>query len=420
MSKNLLLCFILLIYTLTACAQSGNDLLVRMMMRYPDKFQQILTSPDTYEVQIIYTQIDRDSLNQPHLRQYSYNLNPHAYFCPASLAKIPVVALALEKINALKNSGITKETRMGTGANFSCQKPIKGNNLKDALFPSVARYLEQILVVSDNEAYSRLYELLGQAEIHQKLRAKGYPHTRILRRFNECNTIENRHTNPIIFYDSTGKEIYTQPAQINPMPLHSPLGVGWQVVTHYDKQWKKFTETIDYNHENFAPLQEANDMLIALLLPEAVAQERRFQLTPEDYQFIRRSMGAYPREAQLNVYADHRQYFDTYKKYLYYGRGESAKANLRSYNVVGWWAGYVSDCAYFVDYDNKVEFFLSAVIFTSKNKTTDRDYVPYTQECFPFLANLGKLIYEYEKIRVKRYLPNFEDKKSNSFTKKDE
>jgi Beta-lactamase enzyme family len=397
-----------LLLTMTACAQSDHDLLIRLMMRQPEKFRHILTSPEIYEIQIIYTQIERDSLNRPYLRDFTYNLNSQAYFCPASLAKIPIVGLSLEKLNELSSKGIDKSTRIGYGSSFACQKVLKGNDLNEKNPPSIARFIEQILLVSDNDAYSRLYEFLGQEYIHQHLESKGYRDARILRRFNECSGLQNQHTNPITFYNEKGEVLWEQSALFNQHILHSPLGKGWQQISHFDKKWNKYAEKLDFSYENFLPLREAHDMLIALLMPEALPPQKSFYITEQDQKFIRRSMGAYPHEGKLTSYKIQDGYYETYKKYLYYGRGEKPQKNIRIFNVVGWWAGYVSDCAYFVDFENKIEFFVSAVIYASKNKSTDFDY-NYQVDCFPFLANLGKLIYEYEKLRPRKFSPDLKD-----------
>jgi beta-lactamase class A len=40
-------------------------------------------------------------------------------------------------------------------------------------FPSIENYIKKILLVSDNDAYNRLYEFVGRAEINQKLKKYG-------------------------------------------------------------------------------------------------------------------------------------------------------------------------------------------------------------------------------------------------------
>jgi hypothetical protein len=66
------------------------------------------------------------------------------------------------------------------------------------------------------------------------------------------------------------------------------------------------------------------------------------------------------------------------------------------------------DAAYFADFNNKVEFFLSATIYCNMKPILDGKYATATIG-FPFLANLGQMIYSYEKDRKKQYLPDLDE-----------
>ena len=63
---------------------------------------RILKDPSTYRLQIIYTKIDRDRKNRPHFQNYYFNCDRNLYFNPASTVKLPLAALALEKLDKLK------------------------------------------------------------------------------------------------------------------------------------------------------------------------------------------------------------------------------------------------------------------------------------------------------------------------------
>ena len=102
----------LLLFALSSTAQSGANLLEKLMLQKPAQFGKILANPNEYRLQILYTQINRDKNNVPHFKEYSYRLNPKEYFYPASTVKMPLAFLALEKINNLKIKGLTKSTLM--------------------------------------------------------------------------------------------------------------------------------------------------------------------------------------------------------------------------------------------------------------------------------------------------------------------
>ena len=71
----------------------------------------VLSRPDLYDVQIMYTQIDRDATQKPRFQSYYWNVDSTRYFYPASTVKMPLALLSLEKINRLRQRGYPKLNR---------------------------------------------------------------------------------------------------------------------------------------------------------------------------------------------------------------------------------------------------------------------------------------------------------------------
>jgi len=99
---------LIVIVSLMSCAEKRG--LIESLMRDSGKFEQILRDPGKYKLQIIYTQIDRNPDNSPSFTTHKFRVNPHEYFYPASTVKLPMAALALEKINKLSIPGLTSTT----------------------------------------------------------------------------------------------------------------------------------------------------------------------------------------------------------------------------------------------------------------------------------------------------------------------
>ncbi|WP_235032988.1 serine hydrolase [Sphingobacterium sp. 18053] len=190
--------------------------LEKLLQSHPDLFQKILSHPTKNEVQILYTQIDRDKSNRPHFRSYSYRLNPNWYFYPASTVKLPTAILALEKINDLHLADLTKDTPLRIDSAFEKQTKVLVDESAANGLPSVAQYVKKILLTSDNDAQNRLFEFIGRAELNAKLKKHGTKYSRIVNRLAIGDKgIWAKHTNPITFYN--GKDvIYQQAAQFDP------------------------------------------------------------------------------------------------------------------------------------------------------------------------------------------------------------
>src|SRR5882757_8704182 len=194
----------------TVRAQKTDPFLEKLLRAHASpQLLKILNHPDSFRYQIIYTKIDRDRRNQPHLRSHSFRLDPGEYFNPASTVKLPLALLALEKLHDLERYGIDKYSTMLTDSAFGGQHPVHTDSSAASGLPSIAQYIKKIFLVSDNDAYNRLYEFLGQQYLNERLWRMGYPRIRITRRFVPMTEEENRHTNPVRFLRK-GKVAYEQ------------------------------------------------------------------------------------------------------------------------------------------------------------------------------------------------------------------
>src|SRR4030095_7116474 len=191
-----------------------DTLLENILKIYPRYFGGILDNRDSFRVQIIYTQIDRRADNSPVFKDYYFNLNPDNYFYPASTVKMPTALLALQKLNELKINGLDKYSTMITEAGTDIQTPVYNDPLTPDGLPSVAHYVRKIFLVSDNDAFNRLYEFVGQEYLNEQLRRKGFSDVEIIHRLDVFLTqSQNRQTKSIKVLERTGNVIYDQPMQ---------------------------------------------------------------------------------------------------------------------------------------------------------------------------------------------------------------
>jgi hypothetical protein len=95
---------------------------------------------------------------------------------------------------------------------------------------------------------------------------------------------------------------------------------------------------------------------------------------------------------------------------LFYGREKNIEPNpkIRIFNKYGDSYGYVIDNSYFVDFGNKVEFLLTAVVQSNEDGIYNDNKYEYERICYPFLKKLGQVIYEQELKRKKKHLPRLE------------
>lgn len=389
--------FIAFLLIITACRSKvveDSNLLENLMRQQPEQFSYILANKDALEVQIIYTQINRDSANMPSFRSFYFNVDSTRYFYPASTVKFSLCVLALEKLNQLNLEGLTMHTPMYHDSVYSGQLAVHADTTSETGLPSIANYIKKILVVSDNDAYNRLYEFLGQEATNRILNTKGY-NVRLLHRLERPLTPdENRHTEAIRF-EQNGKMVFQQPMLVNDdsiQPPHKILkGKG------FIRNDSLINQPFDFTYKNFYSLTDQQRLLKAVLFPESVIPKNRFLLTDKDYKFLYQYMSQLPTETLFPPYASDSTYYDAYCKFFMFGEShERIPDHIRIFNKVGDAYGYLLDNAYIIDFKNGIEFMLTAVINTNTDGIYNDGKYEYSSLGFPFYKNLGQLIYKYE------------------------
>ncbi|WP_299701369.1 serine hydrolase [uncultured Pontibacter sp.] len=379
----------------------------KILENKPEQFKTILDNLGRYRLQILYTQIDRDEQNQPHFTSYTYRVNPQEYFYPASTVKLPGAVVALEKLNELGINRLDKYTPLQADSAYAGQSPVRGDSTSADGQASIAHYIKKLFLVSDNDAYNRLYEFVGQQRLNQSLHQKGFKDVQLVHRLDIfLSPDENRHTNPFRFYKN-GQVIYEQPLVNNPIPFNQAqfdgmLGKG------YIKDDLLMDGPMDFTAKNYISIEALQGILKSVLFPESVPAEQRFNLTEDDYNFLYKYMSMLPRESDYPSY-DSKEYPDSYVKFLMYGTSkETIPDNIRIFNKIGNAYGFLIDNAYIVDFDNNVEFLLTAVILVNENEIFNDGKYKYDTVGYPFMKNLGRAFYEHELKRKKEHLPNLQ------------
>ncbi|RIV27735.1 hypothetical protein DYU11_05395 [Fibrisoma montanum] len=397
---------LLTLYFLTSFGQPRTDsfLTKRFAANQNATFQRVIQHPETYRLQIIYTQINRDKNNVPTFTNYYFRVDSTEYFNPASTVKLPLALLSLEKLNNLKNPQVTKFTTMQFDSAYSRQTNEWYDTTAQTGYPSLAHLIRKAFLVSENDPYSRMYEFVGQQAINQSLHARGYLDTRITHRFVRMTAEENRHTNPVRFMQDDGKLILAQPAAYNAVPFDfsrtARLGKGYYV------RDSLINEPFDFTTRNKLPLETLHQILRSTLFPNSVPASQRFNVTDDDYRFLYQYLSQYPGETNFPKY-DAAQYYDSYVKFFFRDSVHKQMPDgVRVFNKVGWAYGFLTDASYVADFTNNVEFMLSATIYVNSDGILNDDTYEYEQTGHPFLYQLGQTIYQYELTRKRRNKPD--------------
>jgi hypothetical protein len=397
LSKNLI-AGITCLLLISGCSRKNT--LVSLLKK--DAWLMQIANEPKHEVQIRYTRVN---LRDTSFSSYEYSLDPYKYFYPASTVKMPVAFLALEKIKSLNDDGIILGRRddMLTAPNRPAQTPAFRDSTTASGKPNVERYIQKLFAVSDNDAYNRLYELLGADYINKALTAKGVFTGSVINHrvgVSGYSYEENRHTNNVRFFRD-GKIIYDKPPgeDITSWMHNAPGSVKGSA--YIDADGNLIKEPFDFSRKNFYTLKDMESTLMRVIFPKKFRETERFNLSDEDYVFLRSALSDVPGKYPFYV-QDTAEYYDSYVKFLMFGDSKlPIPEQIRIYNKVGIAYGFMTDCAYIEDRQANIAFFLTATIHVNENGIYNDGNYEYDKTGMPFLARLGRMIYDFELSKAK-------------------
>lgn len=367
-------CFILVSCT---TEQQNPNFLETALGSKDISIKRVMDSIEKYQVQIRYTQIDRRN-DSVLFTDYDFQVSDSVYFYPASTVKFPTAVLAMEKIN--QTDTLTINTKYY----------IEGDTIES----TVADDVNEIFAVSDNLANNRLIEFLGFETINQSLKNKGIAAVRLSHRLGFHS--EDLRTKPIIIYLNDSTTGITQPIlNKTPKPLalfEIEKGKGYYENDEY------INEPFSFKQKNYYPLSAQHNLLKRIIFPENFNLNEQFHLNKEQRDHLLNAMHTVPKEMGY----DKKEYYDSYCKFFLFGDSkDDIPEHIKIYNKVGFAYGTLTDCAYIKDTKNNIDFLLTATILVNKDGIFNDDVYEYDEIGIPFLAQLGREIYQQELQRKK-------------------
>jgi hypothetical protein len=412
--------FILLVscYIFSGCVSSrlpakpvDTVFLKQLFDRYHGNFAEVFNSPERFNLQVVYTRIDRRKNNQPVLTDFHFNVSPSNYFYPASTVKMPVALLALQKLNESSLGSLPAQTAMITEADQSWESAVYNDPLEANGQPNIASYIKKIFLVSDNDAFNRLYEFCGQEYINNSLAYMGYDSSEIIHRLSVPFTVEqNRYSNPVRFVNDSGKLVLSVPSERSNWIRYrrnETMGKG------YMDHGKLIKEPFDFASKNRFLLTDLHEVLKSIIFPQSVDEAKRFRITDDNRKLVLRYMSAFPSESRFPFY-DPLEYWDTYAKFLVFGAEKvPVKPGIRIFNKVGSAYGFLTDVAYVIDFENDIEFMVSATIYCNNDGIFNDDSYDYDSIGLPVLKHIGQVLYNYELERNRKRKPDLSSLRFN-------
>ncbi len=343
-----------------------------------------------YEVQIIYGEINESAKE---IKHYYFQYDPESHFYPASTVKMPVAFATIQKINEEKlelSDSLIIEPSPHNFRTFRYDSLFK----KQILFQNL---IKKIFTYSDNQAYNILYGFLGKDYINNLNKELGLNSSKIVHQLSESafqfSTESNNYTFKLRVLGKK-KDKYSQESELNLFDSKSELKNQVKGRGYINGDGKLVEQPFDFTHKNHMNLKDLIGSLERVIMPHAFSSNQRYNFSKDDYDLLNRAMLMRPRE--LPVPKDSLP--DNYAKYFIYGDSKSRTYpdRMQIKNKIGEAYGYLTDIAYIRDKLKGVQFFLAASIHVNKNGIYNDGEYEYREVGVPFLAELGRLVYQYE------------------------
>lgn len=370
MNKSILLLFLSLL--ILSCSQEETFELRPILMSQDGIIKEVIAQAAVHELQIKCSLIKRSEDGMPYFIEAAFRVDDNNYHYPASTVKMPVAFLALEKTNQLEN--INLDTPYNLGA--------------DTVTHTLRKDIEEIFIVSANAPYNRLLAFLGYEHINSRLSEIGLHNTLISHKLSESGISKNKF-DTLHFLTNKGREsIHNVFKPRDDFDQHKKAGLLKGI--GYTKNDSPIEGSFDFSRRNLYSVNDIHNTIKRIYFPEAFSNEKLFQLTEQQLAFLKKAMSTLPKEMGY----DSSEYYDSYGKFLMFGDSkDSIPDHIKVHNKVGYAYGTLTDCAYFVDKKNNVEFILSATILVNDNQIFNDGNYEYDEIGIPFLAELGRVIH---------------------------
>ena len=377
-----LVCLLLTII-LFGCSLETNP--IKSSLRKNDFLKEIIKDKEDYEIQVLLTKIDQYN-SQVDFQEYKYQLDDNKYFYPASTIKLPIVVLTLKKINELRSKG--SEITLKSKITLNYKDDYSELVIRDSI-TSFQNLIADVFLVSDNSASNILIDFIGYNYFNHEMENAGFDKTYLNHKFNPDPYVNSTWQisdldNNIISSINDNQKIIKADEKTNGLEKGERRYFKGEILD----------ESLNFSEKNRSSITDMHNLIKYIFYPEIFDSINTFNLNVEDYDFLRYWMSRFTYEDIGEKFIGDENFFETYNKFFIHGDEQSvSNEQIRVYNKIGQAYGTSIDNGLIKNYQDNVEFILTATIYTNKNKVINDNLYEYDDLAVPFLAKLSRAIY---------------------------
>lgn len=376
---------------------SGAPDIEAMLSQHPG-LRPFVERAEDFKLQVVLGTVEEPSAGHgtgsPRLVQTGFRRDAE-YFYPASTVKLFAAVAALEHLARIRDEAglpVDVDTPLIYHPLFDDEslESADESNLDGGTI-TVRHEIRKLFLVSDNRAFNRLYELVGQDGLARSLSQAGIRDARIVHRLSEWRSVEDNRRFPRIDFRGPGFD-HTLPERRSP-PLSTVPGIdGLRVGRAHLAGGERLEKPFDFSTKNRIRLADLQRGLCMVVRPDIDCGGNGFSLAEEDRRLLLDAMAALPRESKNPRY-EPEDYPDDYVKFLLPGLARVVpRDRLRIVNKIGQAYGFTTENAYIEDTATGRSFFIAATLYTNEDGVLNDDRYEYEDVALPFMADLGEAL----------------------------
>ncbi len=360
-------------------------------------------------LQVLLSWVRSDPSGGANLDRSGYRVDAE-YFYPASTIKLCGAVAAVQALEAGPPypTWATLDTPLAFEPLFDDQQREASDetNLEGGAI-TLRHEIRKLFIVSDNQAYNRLYDFVGQEELNRRMWAAGATTVRLTHRLSEGRSMgDNTRTRAVEFMgppasgakaDGAVLPIVKIPARTAgplPFPIAGTEPLGLDVGTSYIAAEGKVEHPMNFADKNRTSLVDLQDMLVMTVRPDVNLGPNKpgFKLTPKHRAVFLQAMEELASES-ANPRYDPKENPDFDFKFLLPGLLRIAPRDqwiIR--NKIGQAYGFSIENAYVECRSTGRACFVTATIFTCAKGVLNSDDYEYETVAMPFMADLGEAV----------------------------
>ncbi len=375
----------------TDVGKIGPDLVDQLFGR-DSLVDHVLSNPEKYHFQFMVTDVIeyQSELYLGETHDYSA---PYWYFYPASMVKLPVAIMSLEKLNELNFS---TEATLKFQRDFECgnMKFVDESRRKNLSFKEMLR---KLIIVSNNRYYNSLYHFLTPEHINAELQEKGLIETNIYRDFTGCEMPLNLKTHGFNIQEHDSTKTYDQMSshiELEDFAANYIYDTTKLYGSKSEYRGKIVDGPFDFNYNLEYSIQDIHSTSMRLFFPQFFDEDNCWNLREEDRELLLESMKSVPKDLGEKEYLNEKKYPDNLYKYIVHGDGNPKYDSVITYSKMGISYGFVTETAYVIHPKTGKRYVLTANIYVNSNDTVNDGKYEYQELARPFFARFGQLLLE--------------------------